>query len=102
MSSPAQTAFGPRASRIEALGSVADINDYFHERGWTDGLPIIPPTEDLVLNRLEAAPVLLTVPRRLEESQAASLAEAAVEAAREGRWQLGLTRADAAGPGEAR
>jgi hypothetical protein len=28
----------------------------FHEQGWTDGLPIIPPTEDRVLNMLEASP----------------------------------------------
>jgi hypothetical protein len=24
------------------------INDYFYERGWTDGLPIVPPTEERV------------------------------------------------------
>jgi hypothetical protein len=56
MSSPAQPPPGPRASRIQDLGSVTDINDYFHEHGWTDGLPIIPPTEDLVLKMLEASP----------------------------------------------
>ncbi len=43
-----------RASRLQVHGSVRDINDYFYEHGWTDGLPIIPPTEDLVLEMLEA------------------------------------------------
>ena len=42
------------ASRLLVKGSVVDINSYFYERGWTDGLPIIPPTEDLVLEMIEA------------------------------------------------
>ncbi len=29
----------------KALGSVAAANHLYYERGWTDGLPIIPPTE---------------------------------------------------------
>jgi hypothetical protein len=28
--------------------SFAAINDYFYDHGWTDGLPIVPPTEDRV------------------------------------------------------
>ena len=48
---------GEAASRLGVPGSVASINDYFHEQGWTDGLPIIPPTEDLVLEMLEASPL---------------------------------------------
>ena len=44
----------PRASRVQVEGSVRDINDYYYEKGWTDGLPIIPPTEDLVLEMVEA------------------------------------------------
>ena len=43
----------PRASRVQVEGSVRDINDYYYEQGWTDGLPIIPPTEDLVLEMVE-------------------------------------------------
>ena len=42
---------GPTLFTTEQLrvpGSVRDINNLFHERGWTDGLPIIPPTEDAV------------------------------------------------------
>jgi hypothetical protein len=45
-----------RASRLDLLGSMSDINDYFDQQGWTDGLPIIPPTEDLVSGMLEASP----------------------------------------------
>jgi hypothetical protein len=29
---------------VDAPEDVDAINDYFYERGWTDGLPIIPPT----------------------------------------------------------
>lgn len=44
----------PQASRIQVGGNVRDVNDYYHQEGWTDGLPIIPPTEDLVLEMIEA------------------------------------------------
>ena len=46
-----------RASRVDLPGNLSDINDYFDQQGWTDGLPIIPPTEDLVSTMLEASPV---------------------------------------------
>jgi hypothetical protein len=45
-----------RASRLDFPGAVSAINDYFYQQGWTDGLPIIPPTEDLVSAMLEASP----------------------------------------------
>ncbi len=48
---------GKNASRVQVHGSMRDINDYFHRQGWTDGLPIIPPTEDLVMEMLEACPL---------------------------------------------
>lgn len=31
--------------RVAVRGSLADVLDFFHARGWTDGLPIVPPTE---------------------------------------------------------
>lgn len=34
-----------RAERLEIEDSADAINELFHERGWTDGLPILPPTE---------------------------------------------------------
>ncbi len=40
------TALGPYDTAIS--GSVDEINDAFAERGWSDGLPIVPPTRDRV------------------------------------------------------
>ncbi|MFO8144044.1 MAG: UGSC family (seleno)protein [Dehalococcoidales bacterium] len=36
------------AERFEFEGSVEDINEMFFERGWSSGLPIIPPTPERV------------------------------------------------------
>jgi hypothetical protein len=44
------------ASRLDLPGPVSDINDYFYHQGWTDGLPVIPPTEDLVGTMLDGSP----------------------------------------------
>lgn len=33
-------------------GSLQEVNQYFYRRGWTDGLPIIPPTEEAVAEML--------------------------------------------------
>ena len=32
-----------------------DAQEFFHSRGWTDGLPIVPPTPDSVLACLDWA-----------------------------------------------
>lgn len=40
------------AEAIEAPGSFRGVNDLFYERGWTDGLPVVPPTEELVAEML--------------------------------------------------
>ena len=32
------------SERIDVEDSWEEINDLFYERGWTDGLPIVPPT----------------------------------------------------------
>ncbi len=53
---PTRVSDAKKADRIQVQGSVNDINNYFHERGWTDGLPIIPPSEDLVLEMMQASP----------------------------------------------
>ena len=34
--------------RIAFKGSYEDVNRYFYRSGWTDGLPIVPPTEKAV------------------------------------------------------
>jgi hypothetical protein len=48
------TARGPRARLLEIEDSFAEINETFYERGWTDGLPIMPPTEAAVAAMLAA------------------------------------------------
>ena len=46
---------------VDPHDAIDDVNDYFYERGWTDGLPIVPPTEE----RVEA--MLAGMPRRKAE-----------------------------------
>jgi hypothetical protein len=38
--------------RIVFKGSLEEVNQFFYQRGWTDGLPIIPPTEEAVAEML--------------------------------------------------
>ena len=40
----------------ETQESFDRVNDYFYERGWTDGLPIVPPTEERVQAMLAGMP----------------------------------------------
>ena len=44
-----------QAERINVDDDLWAANDFFEEKGWTDGLPIIPPTEERVLQMLAAA-----------------------------------------------
>ncbi len=39
---------GAAARTLRVEDSYRAINELYQERGWTDGLPIVPPTEDLV------------------------------------------------------
>jgi len=39
--------------RIVFKGSLEEVNRFFYRRGWTDGLPIIPPTEEAVAEMLK-------------------------------------------------
>ncbi len=34
--------------RIIFKGTLTEVNQFFYQRGWTDGLPVIPPTEEAV------------------------------------------------------
>lgn len=43
----------PPHPEIVATASLAEIQQLFHERGFTDGLPIIPPTRDAVAAMLK-------------------------------------------------
>jgi len=40
------------SKRIDAPDSLDEINTLYYQRGWTDGLPIIPPTEERVAQML--------------------------------------------------
>jgi hypothetical protein len=39
-------------ARIIFKGSLEEVNHFFYRRGWTDGLPIIPPREEAVTEML--------------------------------------------------
>lgn len=69
---------------LEAEDAV-EVNELYHRNGWTDGLPIIPPTESAVLRFLEAVglgpgSVVGTEPVRRRRITAEKVAIAAVMA----------------------
>ena len=39
-------------TRIIFKGNLQEVNRFFYRRGWTDGLPVIPPTEEAVAEML--------------------------------------------------
>jgi len=41
------------AERFEFTGNVVDVNKLFFEKGWSLGIPIIPPTHDGVSEMLK-------------------------------------------------
>ena len=41
-----------RTSTIIFKGNLEEVNRFFYRRGWTDGLPIMPPTEEAVAEML--------------------------------------------------
>ena len=42
----------PQAERIEIPDDIWEAQEYFVEKGWSDGLPVIPPTEERVAKML--------------------------------------------------
>ena len=68
---------------IESDAAFDAVNDYFYERGWTDGLPIVPPTQPRVEAMLAGMPwrnaddVIHVVPPRMG---VASMRQVAVNA----------------------
>ena len=36
------------------LADALDVNELYQQKGWTDGLPIVPPTEERVVECLQA------------------------------------------------
>src|SRR5260370_28266010 len=45
-----------KTKRLELPDSLEAINDHFYKQGWTDGLPIIPPTPERVERMLTGMP----------------------------------------------
>ncbi len=43
-----------QSRRVRVSGGVGGVQDYFWEQGWTDGLPVVPPTEGVVRDMLGA------------------------------------------------
>lgn len=106
-----------KPSRIVFKGNLEDVNRFYYMRGWTDGLPIIPPTEEAVAQMLtgtdlKADQTVARIIPRLGKATVERIAVnavmagalptympvliAAVEAAygeksRKGPWQLGST-----------
>jgi hypothetical protein len=103
--------------RIAFKGNLEEVNRFFYKRGWSDGLPIIPPTEEAVaqmLTGIDLKPdqVVAKIIPRLGKATVEKIAVnavmagalptympvliAAVEAAhgpksKKGPWQLGST-----------
>ena len=50
----AETSNSLQSKRVQVPDSPRAIQDYCWEQGWTDGLPIVPPTEPLVREMLDA------------------------------------------------
>ncbi len=46
--SKTESKIAKKPARIAATGSLSEIIDFFNEQRWTDGLPIVPPTEKAV------------------------------------------------------
>ena len=44
-----------KPSRAIFRGNLEEVNRFFYRRGWTDGLPIIPPTEEAVAEMVAGA-----------------------------------------------
>lgn len=70
------------SSRIEVADPLAAIETYF-EKGWTDGLPVIPPTEERIWAMLDAMgrqpqDILRDIPARARKITAEKLAINAV------------------------
>lgn len=62
--------------RITFKGNLEEVNRFFYQRGWTDGLPVIPPTEAAVAEMLSGTDL---PPDHLVEKLEPRLGKATVE-----------------------
>lgn len=71
---------------VETDAAFDAVNDFFYERGWTDGLPIVPPTEARVTAMLAGMPwrgadeLIAVVPPRMGNATLRQIAVNAVMA----------------------
>jgi hypothetical protein len=71
---------------VESDAAFDAINEFFYERGWTDGLPIVPPTQARVTAMLagmswrEAGELIAVVPPRMGKATLRQIAVNAVMA----------------------
>ncbi len=75
----------PFTSEVHEVADAAEANELYQRNGWTDGLPIVAPTEDAVARflaevRLDAADVIGVEPVRRRSITAEKVAIAAVMA----------------------
>ncbi|MBI2907635.1 MAG: hypothetical protein HYX92_08280 [Chloroflexi bacterium] len=73
------------SDRVEVVASAEAASDYAYGQGWTDGLPIIPPTEKLVRRMVEYSgrspdEVIALIPPALGEATIEKIAVNAVMA----------------------
>src|SRR2546426_5215366 len=47
-------------SAIYDLADALDVNELYQQKGWTDGLPIVPPTEERIVECLQAVGLAAT------------------------------------------
>jgi hypothetical protein len=62
--------------RLVFRGSLEEVNRFFYQRGWTDGLPVVPPTEAAVAEMLTGTDL---PPDHLVEKLEPRLGKATVE-----------------------
>jgi len=79
------SALGPAAKVVEFAGAFEDIDADYQARGWTDGLPIVPPTEARVreflkLTRRDPREIVGVLPPRQGEATIEKIAANAVMA----------------------
>ncbi|MFC2068933.1 hypothetical protein ACFLTP_08020 [Chloroflexota bacterium] len=73
------------SKKVQVVDSIESINNTFIERGWSDGLPVIPPTEEAVEKMLsnmarDPSDVVMTVPPQWSKATVEKIAINAVMA----------------------
>lgn len=73
------------ASRRVEIAQAEDVMEAMFDRGWTDGLPVVPPTEERVLamldgTRRDPSEVVATIPPDLDDITVEKVAVSAVMA----------------------